>query len=615
MHLIRFTLIATLWCATFAYADPNPAAYWNVDDVRGGMKGVGKTVMKGTKIEEFDAEVLGVLRNSSPGRDMILCKLSGLGLEKSGVIQGMSGSPIYIQGKLLGAVAFAWPFGKEPLAGVTPFSQMHEFAAGFEKKDLAGKNGPVRTSLRAPIRVGDRQYDSVTVSGDFSDPQPTAADGIWMVPLRTPIAVTGFTRQSLSHLREDFASLGMVPMQGGGVGSNIPEAEKNIPLQAGGALTVAMVTGDFDMSGIGTVTHIEGKRVYGWGHPFFGMGACDFPMMTGYVHTINSRVSLSFKMGSPLRNVGVINADVSTCIAGWLDRPADMMPMRVTVQREPDAARTYNVTVARPRQVMPGLVNAVLVNSIDAEGDLPEEMTARLKVKFDFADRPSLVVEDLHSGSNLVGARGPQALFSQSNVMMQLLTNNPISPVRVKNIEAAVEIMPGRRTADIDSVELDSDAYLPGETVKAIVTLRPYKGTRTRMTLQMQLPSDMAEGSYLATVSDDIANAKQELRDDPNLGAPTTEEHMFRSLNTIAAARRTTLTMRVPMPDQGVALSGQSLRDLPPSMVQILGNGRRSGGQTIAGSLVARQPTNYVLTGTDSIRFNVTKVKRVTTAD
>ncbi|MFO0867180.1 MAG: hypothetical protein U0744_21500 [Gemmataceae bacterium] len=497
---------------------------------------------------------------------------------------------------------------------MTPFSQMHEFAASFEKKDC-GENGPVRTSLRSPIRVGDRQFDSITISSDFGDPQPTSADGIWMVPLRTPIAVTGFTRNSIAHFRDDFASLGMVPMQGGGVAGNIPDAEKNVPLLPGGALTVAMVAGDFDMSGIGTVTHIEGKRVYGWGHPFFGMGACEFPMMTGYIHTINSRVSLSFKMGSPLRNVGMINADVSTCIAGWLDRPADMMPMRVTVQREPDEARTYNVTVARPRQVMPGLVNSVLVNSIDAEGDLPEEMTARLKVKFEFKDRPSLVVEDLHSGSNLVGARGPQALFGQPNAIMQILTNNPISPVVVKNIDATVEIKPGRRTADIESVELESDSYSPGETVKAIVTLRPYKGTRTRVTVQMPLPNDIAEGSYSATISDEIANAKQELRDDPNLGAPTTEEQLFRSLNTIAAARRTTLTMRVAMPDQGVALHGQSLRDLPPSMVQILGNGRRSGGQTIAGSLVARQPTNYVLTGSETIRFNVTKVKRITSAE
>src|SRR5713101_4066387 len=140
-----FNILFGVFLATFmpaaspAQAGPNPGSYWQVDDVRSGLKGFGRTVMKGTKVETFDVEVLGVLKNTSPGRDMILCRLSGLGLEKTGVIAGMSGSPVYIDGKLLGAVAFAWPFGKEPIAGVTPFCQMHEFVESFEHHDAVQK--------------------------------------------------------------------------------------------------------------------------------------------------------------------------------------------------------------------------------------------------------------------------------------------------------------------------------------------------------------------------------------------------------------------------------------------------------------------------------------------
>src|SRR5262245_59993588 len=151
------------WQDTAAFADPKPESSWNVDEVRAGMKGQGKTCIKGTKIEPFDAEVIGVLRNTSPGRDMILCRLSGANLEKTGVIAGMSGSPIYINGKLLGAVAFAWPFGKEPIAGVTPFSQMHEFVTLFEKRDLADDGQPRRIGLATPLRIGGQVYDTVTV--------------------------------------------------------------------------------------------------------------------------------------------------------------------------------------------------------------------------------------------------------------------------------------------------------------------------------------------------------------------------------------------------------------------------------------------------------------------
>src|SRR5215831_16497423 len=124
------------WAASPSWAAPKQESYWQVDDVRPGMKGTGRTVMKGTKIETFDAVVLGVLKNTSPGRDLVLCRLSGLDLEKTGIIAGMSGSPVTIDGKLLGAVAYAWPFGKEPIAGVTPFCQMHGYAAAFERRDL-----------------------------------------------------------------------------------------------------------------------------------------------------------------------------------------------------------------------------------------------------------------------------------------------------------------------------------------------------------------------------------------------------------------------------------------------------------------------------------------------
>ncbi|HZT83412.1 MAG TPA: SpoIVB peptidase S55 domain-containing protein, partial [Gemmataceae bacterium] len=236
-----------------AAAGPKAESYWNVEDVRAGMKGHGRTVLKGTKLETFQAEVLGVLKNSSPGRDLILCRLSGLNLEKTGVIAGMSGSPIYIDGKLLGAVAYAWQFGKEPICGVTPFAQMHEYVEAYERRDLAEKNKPMRVGLKAPLTLDGMQFDRVTVSNDFDGPEPAAADGLWLVPLRTPVAATGFTPHSLSLLRGRFRSSGLVPLQGGGASTKVAEEEKDTPIKPGGPLAVALITGDFDLSGIGTV--------------------------------------------------------------------------------------------------------------------------------------------------------------------------------------------------------------------------------------------------------------------------------------------------------------------------------------------------------------------------
>ncbi len=595
-------------------ASPKQESYWEVEDVRAGMKGYGLTVMKGTKIDRFAAEVLGVMKNTSPGRDLVLCRLSGLDLEKTGVIAGMSGSPVYIDGKLLGAVAYAWAFCKEPIAGITPFCQMHGYVEAYERRDLVEQDQPTRIGLRTPLRVGDREFSAVTVAHDFEDRQPTSADGLWLVPLRTPLCATGFTPHSLSLLRDKLRTSGLVPMQGGAVTARVAREAGDIPLKPGGALSVALITGDFDLSGIGTVTHIEGKRVYGWGHPFFGLGTCEFPLMTGYVHAIYPRQSISFKMGSPLKTVGVINADVSTCIAGWLGREPDMLPMSMTVCREAGATpKTFKVKLVRQRAMLAPLAYTALTNSVDMEGELPEELTAELKAKIEVEGRPPVVINDTFSGSTFSGGRAPQALYSQIASVINLLTYNTYRPVRIKSIECETRINPGRRTGEIEAVELDSATYSPGETLRATVFIRPFKGLRQRLPVSLKLPVDLPEGNYTATVCDDLNNARQELRDNPNLSNPQDLDQVFQALKVQTGAKRTNLVVRVPVSAQGVALNGKSLPNLPGSMVHILSTTRRTGAQTMGRALVARHATEWVVTGAESVHFRVSKNKRIVT--
>jgi SpoIVB peptidase S55 len=595
-----------------ARGEPKPESYWSVDEVRAGMKGYGRTVMRGTKIETFEAEVLGVLKNTSPGRDMVLCRLSGLNLDKTGVVAGMSGSPIYLDGRLLGAVAYAWAFGKEPIAGITPFSQMHGFVEAYEHRDTAEQAKPSRVGLRAPVDVGGRSYDTVSVSEKWDVPAATSADDLCMVPLQTPLAATGFTQHSLELLRQRCRAAGVLPMQGGGATATIATQEKNTPLQPGSPLAVAMITGDFDLSGIGTVTHVEGNRVYGWGHPYFGLGACEFPLMTGYIHTIYPRQTVSFKMGSPLRTVGVINADVSTGIAGWLDRKPDLIPVRMTVRCCPgDSTRVFNVQIVRQRSLLATLLYTALTNSVDMEGDLPEELTAELQAKVEVEGHEPLIIKDVFSGSSYSGGRAPQSLYNLVSTLINILAYNTYKPLRINRIDCETRIEVGRRTADIDAVELDSETYAPGDTIKAGVFVRPYKGLRQRVPLLLQLPADLPEGHYTATVCDDLTNARYEMRENPNLNNPHDLDQVFESLRVQTAAKRNNLVLRVATQAVGVALDGKALPDLPPSMVQILGTSRRTGAQTMGGALVARRSTSWVVQGSESVRFVVDKNKKV----
>jgi hypothetical protein len=608
------SLSAVLLCFSAsrpAQAGPKAEFYWNVDDVRAGMKGVGRTVMKGTKVEEFKAEVLGVLKNTSPGRDMVLCRLSGLGLEKTGVIAGMSGSPVYVDGKLLGAVAYAWAYGKEPIAGITPFSQMHGFVEAFERRDLAEQAKPVRVGLREPVRVGDNAFDTVTVSQGYDNPEPREADGLWMVPLRTPLAATGFTPHALKLLRERWGNgNGLLPVMTGGASGKVQDEEKETPLEPGGPLAVALITGDFDLSGIGTVTHIEGDRVYGWGHPFMSLGSCEFPLMTGYIHTIYPRQTVSFKMGSPLRTVGVINADVSTSIAGWLNRKPDLLPLRTSVAiGESNPARTFNVQTVRQRSLLATLVYTALTNAVDMEGELPEELTADLYARIELDGLPPLVIKDTFSGFS--GGRAPAALYGQVASAVSLLTYNPYQPVRIKSIDCETHILPGRRTADVESMQLDSEVYAPGDTVKARVFLRPFKGDVRAVTATLKLPSDLPEGTYTVTACDDLSNVRQMIRDNPTLSNPQDLSQVLAMVRAQMAAKRTNLVLRLPTGPAGVALAGKALPNLPPSMVTILGNQRRTGSQTVGSALTAQQPTEWVIQGSESARFTVSRTHRV----
>jgi hypothetical protein len=552
-------------------------------------------------------------------------RLSGCDLHKTGVIAGMSGSPIYIDEKLVGAVAYAWAFGTEPIAGVTPFAQMVEFVETFEQRDLvkknkkddARRNEPIlrparRQPLAQALEVDGRRFEAISVAQHGDDPLPAQADELALRPLLCPLAASNFTAHSLGLLRQRTQWAGLVPMQAGAAPPHVLKEQKDYVLEPGAPLAVALVRGDFDLSGIGTVTHIEGDRVYGWGHPFMSLGSCELPLMSGYIHTIYPRQSISFKMGSPIHTLGVIHADVSTGIAGWLGRKPDMLPVKMTVRRDPGSPpKTFRCEVARQKALMPQLVESTVTNSVDMEGELPDELTAELEARIEIEGRPALVLRDTYSGPSYSGGRAPGALYSQVASLVHSLTYNPFELVRITRIDCETKLTPGRCTAEIEAVQLDSETYSPGETLKAAVFLKPYKGPRQRLEVRLKLPADLAAGTYTATICDDVTNTRSQLRESPVLCNPTNVDHLLEALEVQAAAQRMNLVVRVPLTDTGVAFDGQALPDLPASMVEMLSNSRRTGSQTMNGALVSERPTDWVIQGSPSVKFSVVKNKRL----
>jgi hypothetical protein len=320
-----------------------------------------------------------------------------------------------------------------------------------------------------------------------------------------------------------------------------------------------------------------------------------------------------------------MHADVSTCIAGWTGRKADMLPVHMTVTLGKHAAagasapvtgtevpapgpRSFQVKVARHRSLAPTLVYTALTNSVDMEGDLPEELTAYMRARVELEGHDPVVIEDTFSG--FTGGRAPAVLYSQVASVVSQLTYNSFKELRIKRIDCETRIEPGRSSAEIEAVELDADTYCPGDTVAATVFVRPYKGGRQRVRVQLKLPPDLPEGDYTALICDEPASARADLRGDPALYNPSSAEQVIAGLQMLLNARRTTLTMRLPVGTHGVAAGGKSLPRLPGSMVHILANSKRTGAMTMTRAVVAREKTDWVIQGSESVSFKVSKTRK-----
>lgn len=601
--------LAALLCGAARADEPDASMYWDVKDLKPGMKGVGRTVMVGTKLEEFGAEVLGVMRDVSPGRDMVLCRLTGCNLEHAGIIQGMSGSPIYIDGKLVGAVAFAWEFAKDPIAGVTPFQQMVQYVRASDRKlaaEARDREAPIHASVSYLIDAGAAADEGEP--GRSAMPLRVSGGGAGMIPIATPLAASGFSPRALAMLDEGLRPLGMAPMSGGRAADEIVKCEGDRPFEPGSPLSIAMVMGDFDLSGIGTVTHVEGDRVYGFGHPMFSLGNCEFPMMTGYIHTVYPRASVSMKMGSPLKVVGVVDADVSTGVAGRLGTKPDMMPMTVRVKTgKYSDARTYRVQMVREPSLISSFVMSVLTSAIDTEGNLPDELTARIKADVNLQDRGTITLQDSFSGPRYTGPGGASALFGPLASMVSILVKNPMAPVRIASIDCDVEIEDGRRVAAIESVRLRSVTVEPGQDLKAFVTLKPYKGERQVVEASIRIPDDFPEGEHEAVVCDLAGSSRRRFKNDPILNEPRDLDGILASLKAQTGPKRTEVFLHVQTPDRGLAVNGVALPNLPASARAAFGSKRQSPAAAIRADLTSAAATPWVVEGNQTLQFTVAK--------
>ncbi len=449
------------------------------------MTGTGRTVFAGNRIDEFNVEILGVLENIGPKESLIVARLSGGPLEHTGVMQGMSGSPVYIGGKLIGAVAMAFPFSKDPIAGIRPIEDMLRVGPGLAQS-------PAR---RPAIALADRD-----VTRGLSQPHPALAGDSRLIDIATPISFGGFTPAALDAFAPRLRALGLELRQGIGGGSEIPSAMGNpADLKPGAMISVQLMSGDMGVGAEGTVTYIDGSRIYAFGHRFLDIGATSLPFARAEVITLLPNLNTSFKLSSAREWMGTISEDRDTAVSGELGKRASMVPMSFSVSRDSKAVESYRMQMVNDPLLSPLLLQMAVFSVIDRTERTLGAATLRVTGEMEFQNAPAAVrLDNLYSADN--GAATQVSL--NAAIPAAYIMQSGFNSLKLKKVSLNIEAFDRKKLLNIDGVTLSRREVHPGEKLKLSVLLTGDDGAETTRTVDYQVPIGAQPGTLYFTVSD-----------------------------------------------------------------------------------------------------------------
>ena len=592
-------------------AKVNSSGLFALEDVRPGMKGVAKTVFSGSETEEFGVEVLGVLPGfPGPRQSAIIARLSGPNVQRTGVFAGMSGSPVYIDGKIVGAIAFSFPFSKEPIAGITPIKQMIElFNKGSENERLKPKE-PRAVSF-AQLAGTDwkpnlpkQAVSSISLLAPVSAGSPLMPlIGQQMTPIATPLVFNGITQESLSMFAPQLIANGLLPVSGaGGSAAITPMAEVNAnTFPAGSSISVQLVRGDYSLAAAGTVTMRDGDRIYAFGHPFLSLGASDMPMTEASVVTVIPNVNNSFKLAVPGRMVGSISQDRASGIFGLLRQEPKMIPVKVNLHTSRDRTETYSYEIASDSFLTPLLLNITVFNTITSServlGDSTITMTGEIKVK---GQEPIRIDRRFSNNNSPI-----QAASSIAAPVGSLLTSG-FDDVQVDGITLDISSSETKYAGTLERITLDRTEVRRGEKVEVQAYVRTESGKQFVQRIPVQIPEDAALGQLLVFVGD--GGALQEGSAAKSF-VPQDLGQLVRAINTVKKTDR--LYVKLFRITPGAVIGTSELPSLPPSVVATLNSDRTSGGYTptVLSPVYEMElpPAEFVISGQQLIAIDVVR--------
>jgi hypothetical protein len=530
--------------------------FLSLKDVRPGMRGTGRTVFSGTRIDEFQVEILGVLENVGPKESLILARLSGGPLEQTGVMEGMSGSPVYIDGKLVGAVAMAFPFSKQPIAAIRPIEDMVRIST--PSAGLARRGGHL-DGQRAAIQLADADL-TLAIPG----PQPMLAGGVGLADIATPISFGGFSQATLDVFGPRLRKLGLEPRQGAGGGSSQPVMGNPAELKPGSMISVQLLAGDFTVDAQGTVTYIDGNRLYAFGHRFLSVGATALPFARAEVVTLIPSVNTSFKLSAAREWMGSIQQDRSTAIAGELGKRPPMAPVNLTVSRGGRTVDSYHIQMVEDPLLSPLLLQMALYSAVDFTERSVGAESLRITGKIDFQNAPGpLWIANVFAADN--GA-AQQASLSTA-IPLAYLMQSGFAGLRLKSVDLEIEVSDRKRELSIDSVTAARRQVRAGEKVTLHVLLAGDGGVESERTVEYAVPIGATPGPLYFTVSDALTANLSDFRQ-VLTATPRTETQMLAAVNNLHPNNKA--YVRVWRTDSAFQVEGADLGAVPASVALVL---------------------------------------------
>ena len=572
---------------------PSTAAIFPLSAVHRGLHGIAYTVFQGTEPEAMDVEILGVLHDAiGPGKDMILARLVGSKPEYTGVVAGMSGSPVYIDGKLLGAIGFRiGQFTKEPIAGITPIEQM---------MNIVGQSGP-ETPGPTSADIGMSASPQAAVSS-ISATGSASNNGMPLIqPIDTPIVFDGYSPNALQLFRKQFHTVGWMPVSG--LGSASPNQKQPEPIVPGSAISAIIVEGDLNISATCTVTYVDAAKLLACGHPITQFGHVAFPMTKAeVVATVASQLD-PIKIINTTQTVGAFTEDRQSGILGRFGVQAPMIPVTVEMRGFPQP-KTFHFSVIENPRLTPGAVTVSVFQALQGTNGYNDQSSYRMHGVIQFDGYPPVKMDSLFSPDDRLAPSMAAAMAISQR--FDLIYSNPEQSPPIHSIALQFDAIPGRHTATLEDARIADPTVHPGDTVTVEATILPYRGERRVVRIPVKLPETLAAGTVRLLVSDgSVLDRMLNTITNPS-AQPVSLATAIAQLNRLHTNDRLYVTLLGPTPQ--ATMDGVQLPSVPLSMANVLQPAQEGAGFTIHGETaipLGSTPVEVALHGAQVLNLEI----------